>query len=94
MNQEYIIEYTEKFFEDVEKHRKAGQKSILIKINALINELREHPTTGTGNPEPLKGLRKGQWSRRITQKHPLLYEIHEDTVKVILLTAWGHYEDK
>ncbi|MCL1937325.1 MAG: type II toxin-antitoxin system YoeB family toxin [Candidatus Azobacteroides sp.] len=56
--------------------------------------MREYLTSGTGNPEPLKGERKGQCSYRITQKYRLLYEIHKDIVKVILLTAWGHYEDK
>ena len=93
-NKEYEIEYSEEFIEDVQIHRKAGQKSILNKINKLIDELREHPDTGTGKPEPLKGNRKGQWSRRITQEHRLIYEIHEDIVTVVLLTAWGHYDDK
>lgn len=74
--------------------KKTGQKSILIKIDTLINELRKHPMTGTGNPEALKGNLKGLWSRRITQKHRLIYEIREDHVKVILLTAQGHYKDK
>lgn len=91
---EYEIEYSEQFFEDVQVHKKAGQKVILEKINKLIDELREHPTTGTGKPEPLKGNRKGQWSRRISKEHRLIYEIHEDVIKVILLTAWGHYGDK
>ena len=91
---EYEIEYTEQFIEDVQVHKKAVQKSVLTKINALIDELREHPTTGTGNPEPLKGDRRGQWSRRITQKHRLIYEINEDVITVVLLTAWGHYGAK
>jgi toxin YoeB len=94
MNKAYEIEYTEKFLEDVEAHKKTGQKSILIKINALIDELREHPTTGTGKPELLKGDRKGLWSRRITQKHRLIYEIHNDIITVVLLAASGHYDDK
>ena len=89
---EYEIEYTDSFDEDVQRHKEAGNKSMLLKINAFINELREHPMTGTGKPEPLKGNRKGQWSRRITQKHRLIYKIQEDIVTVILLTAWEHYE--
>ena len=94
MSKEYEIEYTEKFLEDIEVYKKTGQKSILIKLNALINELRVHPTTGTGSPEALKGDKKGQWSRRITQRHRLVYEIHNDVVTVVLLAAWGHYDDK
>ena len=88
----YEIDYTERFFEDVQAHKKAGQKSILTKIDALIDELRVHPTTGTGKPEPLKGNLKGQWSRRITQKHRLIYKIDNNIVTVILFAAFGHYE--
>ena len=47
------------------------------KAQALIEELKEHPRTGTGKPEPLSGDRNGQWSRRITKKHRLVYEIHD-----------------
>jgi toxin YoeB len=93
MNKDYEIEYTPKFLEDLETHKKAGKKSILLKIEAFIDELKVHPTTGTGSPEPLKGDRKGQWSRRITHKHRLIYEIHNNIVTVVLLTARGHYED-
>lgn len=60
----------------------------------LIAELYEHPRTGTGKPEPLGGNRYGQWSRRITQKHRLVYEIHDAEVVVLVLTAYGHYDDR
>ncbi|MBQ6652746.1 MAG: Txe/YoeB family addiction module toxin, partial [Prevotella sp.] len=49
---------------------------------------------GTGHPEQLKGEPHGRWSRRITQKHRLVYEIRDTEVIVIVLTAYGHYEDK
>ena len=91
---EYQIQYEEQFIDDVQAHKKTGQKSILTKINSLVDELRQHPTTGTGSPESLKGNRKGRWSRRITGKHRLIYEINEDVITVILITAWGHYDDK
>jgi toxin YoeB len=54
----------------------------------------QHPTTGTGHPEPLKGKPEGRWSRRITDKHRLVYRIYEDTVVVLVLSAYGHYGDK
>ena len=60
----------------------------------LIQEIQEHPTTGTGKPEPLKGNRLGQWSRRISQKHRLIYEIREEIVTVLILSSYGHYDDK
>jgi toxin YoeB len=90
----YSIQFREQFIEDVEAHKKAGQKSVIHKINTLVDELREHPTTGTGKPEPLQGERKGQWSRRITRKHRLIYEIYEHVVTVVLVSAYRHYDDK
>lgn len=64
------------------------------KAQKLIEELKVHPRTGTGHPEQLKGDRARQWSRRITDKHRLIYEIHDTEVIVLVLTAYGHYEDK
>lgn len=63
----------------------------LLKLEA---ELREHPHTGTGHPEQLRGDRSNQWSRRITQKHRLVYEIFDTEVHVDVISAYGHYEDK
>lgn len=60
----------------------------------LIGELYDTPETGTGHPEPLRGDRAGQWSRRISGKHRLVYSIYETEVVVLVLTAYGHYEDK
>ena len=68
---------------------KAYQKAL-----KLIAELYDHPQTGTGKPEPLKGGGGALWSRRITQKHRLIYEIIENIVHVNVLTAYGHYDDK
>lgn len=68
---------------------KAYQKAL-----QLISELYEHPRTGTGKPEPLSGNRAGEWSRRITKKHRLVYEIYDTEVVVLVLTAYGHYGDK
>ena len=61
---------------------------------ASIEELREHPKTGTGHPEPLKGKPEGRWSRKITKKHRLVYRIFENEVVVLLIAAYGHYNDK
>ena len=60
----------------------------------LISELYEHPTTGTGQPERLKGCGTNRWSRRISKKHRLVYEIIDNEVLVIVLAAYGHYDDK
>jgi toxin YoeB len=90
----YIIELTEEAIEDIEKHKKSGDKKILIKIDKLLNELREHPLSGTGKPERLKYFELATWSRRISDKHRMVYRIEDDRVIVIVLAFWGHYDDK
>jgi len=65
----YKIEYKTQFIKDIEKHRKNNDNSVIKKIELLIDELSKHPKTGTGKPKPLKGDKKGEWSRRITNKH-------------------------
>lgn len=71
-----------------------SEPSAYKKALKLIAELSEHPYTGTGKPESLSGDRAGQWSRRITQKHRLVYEVKESEVLVLILTAYGHYDEK
>lgn len=65
-----------------------------IKANRFLQELEEHPKTGTGHPEPLKGKPENRWSREITKKHSLVYRIFDTEVYVEVLTAYGHYDDK
>jgi len=45
-----------------------------------------------GKPEALKGDLKGCWSRRIDQKHRLVYQIKGDII--IVLSCYGHYSDR
>jgi toxin YoeB len=90
----YSIELTKEAIDDIEKHKKSGDKKILIKIDKLLNELREHPLTGTGKPERLKYFELATWSRRISDKHRMVYRIEDEKVIVIVLAFWGHYDDK
>jgi toxin YoeB len=79
---------------DILALRKAGDKVVLRKIENLFKELEEHPYFGTGKPEPLKYKRPGVYSRRINRKHRLVYSIQEEVITVLVLDAYGHYEDK
>ncbi|WP_425391831.1 Txe/YoeB family addiction module toxin [Ekhidna sp.] len=78
----YTLEFSDQALEDIEKHKKAGDQSILKKIQRLLNELMEHPKTGTGQPEMLKHELAGLYSRRINRKHRLVYSIKEKVVTV------------
>ena len=50
----YDLRLTLDAVKDIKKHKKSGDKKILQKIEVLLNELKEHPRTGTGQPELLK----------------------------------------
>ncbi|WP_026904050.1 Txe/YoeB family addiction module toxin [Pedobacter glucosidilyticus] len=89
----YALELTDEAVLDIEKHKKAGDKKVLIKIDKLLNELRENPTKGTGKPEKLKYFKAVVWSHRITDKHRLVYQIMDDKLIILVLAFWGHYED-
>ncbi len=90
----FKIELTQRVLDDIEKFEKAGNYRLLRKIQTLFQELKEHPTTGTGKPELLKHYEQPTWSRRISRQHRLIYTIEDMTVTVIVLSAWGHYDDK
>lgn len=89
----FDIIYSDKAKEDLAKLRH-NEPNAFKKAVKLLNELMIHPQTGTGHPEKLKGDRSGQWSRTITKKHRLIYEIYEQEVYVIVLSSYGHYDDK
>lgn len=42
----YKIAFTKKAVEDLEFHKKVGDKAVLKKISNLIKELEVHPKTG------------------------------------------------
>jgi toxin YoeB len=90
----YILDFTKVALADIEKHKKAGDKAVLKKIAKLLNEIKENPIQGTGQIELLKYGLSGKYSRRINQKHRLVYTIQEDIVTVQVLSLWRHYDDK
>lgn len=75
----------------LEEWKKSGQKKILKKIADLFSELREHPTTGTGQVEQLKGNLSGFWSRRIDKGSRMVYTIEDEKVIVMVVSLKGHY---
>ena len=85
----YQLDFTDQAKEDISKHQKAGNNTVLKKMLSFFEEIIEHPYTGTGKPEPLKHNLSGLWSRRITKEHRLIYQVQNDTVYI--LSAYGHY---
>ena len=90
----YNIEYTKKACIEIAKLKKSDVLAY-HKLVRLIKELHEHPRIGTRKPELMKyGELKGLWSRRITDKHRLVYSIKDSEIIVSVLTVKGHYDDK
>ena len=89
----YNIDYQAQALADIARLKKDEPKAYK-KVVSFIEELKEHPKTGTGHPEPLKGQPEGRWSREITKKHRLVYRIYETEVIVLVIAAYGHYNDK
>ena len=89
----YTIRYTEDAKNDLLRLQRNEPKAF-AKVSRFIQELAEHPKTGTGHPEPLKGRPEGRWSRQITKKHRLVYRIFDEEVVVLVISAYGHYGDK
>lgn len=89
----YELIFSDQSKDDLSRLKK-DEPQAFRKARKMLLELMDHPTTGTGRPELLKGSRSGQWSRRISQKHRLVYEILDTKILIYILSAWGHYDDK
>ena len=70
--------YTQEAKADLKWWRLHGDEATKRKITKLLPEIAEHPTTGTGKPELLKGDLAGYWSRRINQKDRIVYRIEDN----------------
>jgi toxin YoeB len=76
---------------DIKKILKSAKRSEIDKLKTIIDELENHPATGTGKPEQLRFELSGYWSRRLNKKDQIIYEINEDEAIVTVLSALGHY---
>lgn len=62
------------------------------KLMDLIMDILKTPYSGIGHPEQLKGEDGELWSRKISQKHRLVYRIEVDVL--IIVSCYSHYGDK
>lgn len=85
----YHLDFSKQSQKDIDFHKKSGNKAVIKKLLTLLNELSEHPFTGSGKPEQLKHKLSGLWSRRINKGHRLVYEVTDDSI--LIHSAKGHY---
>jgi len=67
------------FLEDLRYWIETDRKVALRALNLVEAVLRD-PFTGIGKPEPLKNMLAGNWSRRLTQEHRIVYIVRENQI--------------
>ena len=64
-------------------HWQNADKTILKRINRLIEEIKRNPFEGIGKSEMLRESLAGFWSRRIDETNRLVYEVSENDIAII-----------
>lgn len=64
-------------------------RRVALRALDLVEAILRDPFRGLGNPEPLKYLGPGVWSRRLTEEHRVVYLVRHD--RVDFLQARYHY---
>ena len=91
------MKYNVDFTKDAQKVVKKWKQSIPIlykKLVIILDEISMHPRIGTGHPEPLRGGNDITYSRRLSAHDRIIYDIHDETVTVLVIDVEGHYDDK
>ena len=80
----YFVDFKETAKMEIAKIKKSGDLATFKKLEKIIIELSDHPTSGIGNPEQLKHSLSGYWSRRINKKDRIVYEIIEEPEQLVV----------
>jgi toxin YoeB len=83
-----ILSWAENAWEDYLYWQETDKKQ-LKRINLLISDIKRHPFSGLGDPEPLKHNWAGYWSRRIDREHRIIYKATDNAI--IIAQCRYHY---
>lgn len=89
----YALIFTDSAKKDISELKRFNSKSYK-KLVKLLEELQEHPYSGTGQPEALRYGYSGCYSRKINKKDRLVYQINDEKIEVLVISSKGHYGDK
>ncbi len=73
---------------------KKSNKTLFNKLTKILDDIMAHPRTGLGHPEPMIGGGNTMYSRHITAKDRIIYEINDERIIVVVFEVEGHYKDK
>ena len=86
----YEIIYRKQVLKDIPKLKEIGLNK---KTKQLIDILKNNPYQNPPPYEKLVGDLSGAYSRRINNKHRLVYQINEEKKVIRILSVWTHYEN-
>jgi toxin YoeB len=89
----WTLHYTPHAKEDWQKLKDSGQARLLDRVRSLLQVLEQSPYA---NPPPFKKLQGdyyGAYSRRINDKHRLVYQVMKDQKAIKVLACWSHYDN-
>ena len=84
----YEITYRRQVLKDIPKLKENGLNK---KAKQLIDILKNNPYQNPPPYEKLVGDLSGAYSRRINNKHRLVYQINEEKKVIRVLSIWTHY---
>lgn len=83
----YELKFTKQCAKDFEKLKSSPY---LKKTKTILEGIAENPYNMPY--EKLIGDKSGLYSKRINIQHRIVYEVFEDTKKVVVYSMWSHYE--
>jgi toxin YoeB len=60
-------------------------ETVLMRVNRLLGAIVRDPFHGIGNPEALRHVLSGCWTRRIDGEHRLVYLVDKEDIVVLQL---------
>ncbi len=89
----YKIDFVPSVSKVIAKYKKSNQQ-VYKKLEKLLHDIQMHPREGIGHPEPLVGGNDITYSRHITASNRIIYDIHDETIMIVIVDIDKHYNDK
>jgi toxin YoeB len=86
---EWELVFTRQAIIDSKKIKSAGLKN---KVQQLLDILQQNPYRFPPTFEKLTGDLTGAFSRRINNKHRLVYQVLDEIKTIKIIRMWTHYE--
>lgn len=89
----YTIIFEAKTKDTLAKWKKSNP-NLFKKLTKILLSIQQDPRHGIGHPEPLVGGQGVVYSRHITARDRIIYEVYDNTISVLVVELEGHYNDK